>query len=163
MQSNLVEQRLPYYKYEPPPVLENGRYKLYWDRPMITDRTIRANRPDIVLFDKVEKKITLLDIAVPLNNNLQATYGMKIDKYNDLANELKSMYHVEKVDISPIVLSATGLIPKLLIAELKKHNLDNALEIMQKSVILNTCNIVRRFLQQTYTDGLEHGLRPNRA
>ena len=160
VQYNLAKEKLPYYKYEPPPVLENSRSKLYWDRSMITDRTIRANKPDIVLFDKVGKKIILFDVAVPLNHNLQSTYNTKIEKYTDLANELKTMYHMERVDISPIIISATGLIPKKLIVQLKKHKLENALEIMQKAVILNTCNIVRRFLQPTDCNGLEHGLCP---
>jgi hypothetical protein len=46
----------PYYKYEPQPVLENESPKIYWDRPVITDRTILANRPDIIIIDKINKQ-----------------------------------------------------------------------------------------------------------
>jgi hypothetical protein len=34
----------------------NERYQLYWDRTIITNRTISNNRPDITLIDKVKKK-----------------------------------------------------------------------------------------------------------
>lgn len=64
----LASQKVPYYKYEPPPVLENSEAKLYWDRTVITDRTIRANKPDIVLYDKSANVINIFDVAIPLNN-----------------------------------------------------------------------------------------------
>jgi len=35
-----------------------------WDVPVITDRTILANRPDIVLHDKKEKTFLLIDTAI---------------------------------------------------------------------------------------------------
>jgi len=37
-------------------ISENERYKLYWDRTILTDRTASNNRPDITLIDKVKKK-----------------------------------------------------------------------------------------------------------
>jgi hypothetical protein len=37
-------------------ILENERYKLYWDRTIITDKTVSDNRPDITLTDEVKKK-----------------------------------------------------------------------------------------------------------
>ena len=40
------------YKYEPQSVSEKCRYKPYYDRPMITDRTIDNNRQDVVVFEK---------------------------------------------------------------------------------------------------------------
>lgn len=143
----LISEIVPYYKYEPLSVLENNTAKLYWDRSIITDRTIRANKPDIVLFDKTANVINLFDIAIPLNNNMLTTYSTKVGKYTELADEMRMMYQVERVSITPIIISATGLIPKSLLEHLKQHSLESALQTMQKSVILNTCNIVRRFLQ----------------
>ena len=38
-----------------------------WDIPVITDRTILTNRPDIVLHDKKDKKTCLLiDVTIPV-------------------------------------------------------------------------------------------------
>jgi hypothetical protein len=45
-----------YYKYTATEILENQRYKLYWDREGRTDIRVSANRPDILLYDKKKKK-----------------------------------------------------------------------------------------------------------
>jgi hypothetical protein len=45
------------YKYTVTEVLENQRYKLYWDREVRTDIRVSANRPYILLYDKKKKKL----------------------------------------------------------------------------------------------------------
>jgi hypothetical protein len=56
MKRGLIKTNTPYYKNTPHTILENERYKLSWDRTIITDRTISNNRPDRNLIDKVRKK-----------------------------------------------------------------------------------------------------------
>jgi hypothetical protein len=75
MKHGLIETNTPYYKYTPHTILENERYKLYWDRTIITDRTISNNRPDITLIDKVKKKTFLIDIAIPSDHRSQLKYN----------------------------------------------------------------------------------------
>ena len=41
----------PYYKYTPQEVLESNNHVLYWDRPILTDKTVDFNRPDLLLID----------------------------------------------------------------------------------------------------------------
>ncbi|CAH2020955.1 unnamed protein product [Acanthoscelides obtectus] len=48
----LIECKLQYYKYTPQCVLENDKYKLYWDSTVLTDQYIKQNRPDIIIVDK---------------------------------------------------------------------------------------------------------------
>jgi len=48
------------YKCEPQSVSENSRYKPSYDRPIITDRSIDNNRPDVVVFDKTVKEAYLI-------------------------------------------------------------------------------------------------------
>jgi len=38
---------------------------IMWDIPVITDRKILANQPDLVLHDKKEKARLLIDITIP--------------------------------------------------------------------------------------------------
>jgi hypothetical protein len=64
-----VDFELPYYKYTPAPVLENGRATLYFDRSVITDGTIVANRPDIVLIDQSKRQTVLVNITIPRDEN----------------------------------------------------------------------------------------------
>jgi hypothetical protein len=41
--AELFEDKSPYYKYTPATVLENDNFKLYWNRSIITDKTISSN------------------------------------------------------------------------------------------------------------------------
>jgi hypothetical protein len=60
------------------------------------------------------------------------------------------MWKQDAVLVVPIVISATGIIPKSLSQNLKRLNLHpNTYIQMQKVVILGTCSIVRNFLNYT--------------
>lgn len=138
---------IPYYKYIPQNVIENSNYKLYWDRSILTDRTVHHNRPDITLLDKNKKKVWFIDIAVVDTNNLTTVYNSKIQKYRELTHIVKEQWNIREIQTIPIVLSATGVIPKTL-----KHSLEqlsikkNIIINLQKAVILSTCSLVRKFL-----------------
>jgi hypothetical protein len=80
---------MPYYEYIPNTILGNEIIKLYWDRSLITDKTIHNNRPDITLIDKVSKTVYFIDIAIPNNHNLHAKYAEKLAKYSELSTEIK--------------------------------------------------------------------------
>lgn len=138
----------PYYKYIPRSVLENLSYTLYYDRTILTDHTIYNNRPDITFVDKNNKHTYLIDIAVPNTNNLQSTISEKIRKYTELQQEIKRVWKMDNVTIVPIVISTTGVVPKALLNSLKILDLPKFTYItLQKAAILNTCRIVRKFLQ----------------
>lgn len=146
-QQGLVTTVVPYYKYSPEVVLENNNTKIYWDRTIITDRTIHHNRPDIIMVKKEEKSAYIIDIAIPNTHNIQTTYEEKITKYADLAIEMERMWKLEKVITVPIILSSTGVIPKTLSTNLTILQLPPFTYIeLQKATILNTCRIVRQFL-----------------
>ena len=116
--------------------------------PLVTDQAVMANRPDILLLNKKCKTAELIDVAVPLNANLQKTYAEKINKYVDLAEEIKELWHLKKVTIRPLVISATGIVPKSLVAQLTELNISPILATIQKAILMDTCHIVRRFLSQ---------------
>jgi hypothetical protein len=54
--AELIEDKCPYYRYKSANVLENDNFKLYWNRSIITDKTVPFNRPDITLTNKKTKK-----------------------------------------------------------------------------------------------------------
>jgi len=57
------------------------------------------------------------------------------------------MWKKNAVQMIPIVITSTGVIPKSLSQSLKRLSLHpNTYIQMQKSVILGTCSIVRNFL-----------------
>jgi hypothetical protein len=47
--AELIEDKSPRYNYTAASVLENENFKLYWNRSILTDKTIHFNRPDITL------------------------------------------------------------------------------------------------------------------
>lgn len=144
---SLLKDQMPYYKYDPEPLAENDEARIYWDRGIITDKTIHHNRPDITVVFKKTKVAYLVDIAVPSTVNLLATYAEKVRKYQDLSVEIKHQWHLREVHVVPVVISATGVVPKSLSLALKTLDLPQNLNILlQKAAILGTCNTVRKFL-----------------
>jgi hypothetical protein len=78
------------------------------------------------------------------------TITEKQKKYQELANEIHVLWKQDAVQVVPIVISATGIIPKSLSQSLKRLNLHPNTYIQMKTVvILGTCSIVRNFLNYT--------------
>ena len=102
--------KIPYYRYEPETITENKDYKIYWDRTIRTDKEETHNRPDIVVLDKVKKRVQLVDIAIPLSANMQRTYNEKRRKYEELSKQIRGMWKVEAVETIPVIISSTRLI-----------------------------------------------------
>ncbi|KAL1448163.1 hypothetical protein WDU94_000554 [Cyamophila willieti] len=144
---NLINDYTPYYQYVPKTVLENQHYKIYWDNPIQTDKTIIANRPDIVLVNKGTKETFLIDVAIPNDNNVECKYNEKMEKYLELAIEIKRVWNQNKVYIIPFIISATGITPKSFKNSLVKLNLPEDIHTKaQKAVIIKTASILRKFL-----------------
>jgi len=143
----LVQEPLPYYRYEPQSVMENNKAKIYWDKEIRTDKTVAHNRPDILLVDKHQDKAYIIDIAVPLTHKLQDTHSEKRRKYTDLAYEINKMWRIGKVEIVPIILSSMAVIPKNLALSMESLEIRKTkIFEMQKAVILQSCRTVRKVL-----------------
>ena len=137
----------PYYKYTPEAVQEDENVRIYWNRKIQTDKTILHNIPDLVLTHKKDKTTYIVDFAIPLGANIAKTCSEKINKYIPLADEIKEMWNMDKVQIIPIIIGSLGEIPVKTIKGLEQLGLDkNTTTQMQKAVILDTCNIVRRVM-----------------
>ena len=111
--AELTEDKSPYYKYTPASVLENDNFKLYWNRSILTDKTILFNRPDITFMEKKMKNTSLINIAVPNTHNLAKTITGKQNKYEELANEICAMWKQNAAQVIPIAIS-TRVVPKSL-------------------------------------------------
>ncbi|CAH2016975.1 unnamed protein product [Acanthoscelides obtectus] len=95
----LIECKLQYYKYTPQCVLENDKYKLYWDRTVLTDQYVKQNRPDIIIVDKDAQKVTLIDVAIP-NNPTKKPRLPKLFCNPTAAKNLREMNRIIAADIS---------------------------------------------------------------
>ena len=93
--AELSEGKSPYYKYTPASVLENDNFKLYWNRSILTDKTIPFNRPDKTFMNKKTKNTFLIDTDIPNTHNLTKTITDKQNKYQESENVLCAMCYVE--------------------------------------------------------------------
>ena len=84
----LIDTKTQYYKYVPEVIMENDDVKIYWDTDIITDRMVRHNRLGIVVLKKKDKAMYIVDITIPLDENIRNSRTEKIAKYQDLANEM---------------------------------------------------------------------------
>jgi len=144
--AQLIGDKSSDYKYTLSNVLENENFKLYWNRSILTEKNNTFNGPDITFMNKKTKNTFLMDIAVPNTHNLAKTITDKQNKYQELANEIRSMWRQKTAQVIPIVISSTGVIPKSLSQSLTRLNLNQNTYIqLQKSVILGICSIARNF------------------
>jgi hypothetical protein len=76
-----------------------------WDLPVVTDQTVIANRPDIVLHRKGEKACPLIDIAILDDSNINTKETEKLSKYKDLENEVSRTWK-GRTEIVPVTIGA---------------------------------------------------------
>ena len=81
-----------------------------WDFTIQTDNEIKARRPDMINKDKEQYTCTIIDFAVSYDSRIELKEKEKIDKYQDLAIELKRLWNT-KVTVVPIVFGSLGAIP----------------------------------------------------
>ena len=100
-----------WYKHKPDPVTEGQNATILWDFGINTDRTVRANRPDIVIKDYNRRTCLLIDMSVPSDRNLSGKELEKLSKYKDLEIEIQKMWHLETKTV-PVIIGALGMIKK---------------------------------------------------
>ena len=73
-----------------------------------TDHIITARRPDIIFIDKKHHECQIIDfLIIPYNTRVDDKEVEKIEKYLDLARELKKLWNM-KVIVVRLVVGALG-------------------------------------------------------
>ena len=116
-----------------------------WDSPVITDKHVPCNKPDITIQEKKADRCQIIDVAIPNDYNIQKKATEKMSRYVDLQIECQRLLN-KKVEVIPVIIGATGIVDK----NIKKyvgripghHNIYN----LQKSAILGTAHILRDVL-----------------
>ena len=73
----------------PPEVTVKGDMEIWYDMEIQTTPKVDKNGPDIVIWEKAEKKCTLVEITVPSDNNLQKMHKEKEVKYINLISKMQ--------------------------------------------------------------------------
>ena len=134
-------------------VLENDHFKILWNRPIYSLNIIQANKPDLVLFDKTNEIIHIIEFSVPFDSNVIDKIQEKHTKYADLAYEMSRLHPKYKVIRLPIILGALGLVPPDLLTQIRgvpgfSIGSTALLTIwgMQKAAVLGSLHILRKVL-----------------
>ena len=138
-----------WWLHNPPPVLENFSMKLLWDFTVQTDHHLPHNRPDIVCVHHQHDTIFLIDVAIPGDSRITQKINEKYQKYTDLKIEVQKMWK-ERAVIVPLVIGSLGSVPMCLTKHLRTLNIyySTLVSKLQKSVLLSSCHILRRFVTE---------------
>ena len=111
-----------------------------------TDHILAAQHPDIVVIDKHQKVVQIVDIVVPSDCNVTIKESEKIEKYKDLSVELSSLWKM-KCEVIPIVVRGLGCVFARLEVYLQKCVISRfcTLELLQRMAILDSSYILHRY------------------
>ena len=140
-----IEVKERWYEHEPKTVTENDSVTILWDMPIHTDRTIAANRPDIVLKNKKDKTCLLIDMTTPLDTNTLVKTTEKLTKYKDLEIEVERMWGLKTTTV-PVVMGALGTIKKDMENYSNKIPGNINIHELQKITLLSTAHLLRQVL-----------------
>ena len=134
-----------WYEHKPEKVTENEAATVLWDMPVNTDKEIKANRPDIIIKDKIEKKCIMIDMSIPSERNASIKEVENLSKYKNLYIEVTKMWQM-KTTTAPIVVGALGLIKRGLEKYIRQFPGHIRIEELQKIALLGSAHILRRML-----------------
>ena len=98
-----------WHLHRPKEVYMDNKVELLWDMTLTTDRVVGANRPDIVIRDKVGKRTYIIDVSCPSDVNVTEKENEKIAKYSGLRVELAKMWNSE-CTVIPVVVGGLGAV-----------------------------------------------------
>ena len=99
-----------WHQHKPEWVMENEKTTILWDSPIITDRHVPYNKPDIVI-QKKSDRCQIIDVAIPSDYNIQKKAMEKRSKYVGLQIEWQRIWN-KKVEVIPVMIGATGIVDK---------------------------------------------------
>ena len=123
-----------------------GKVTIYWDTPLLTDKIMKSNKPDIMIWNTMEQTAQLIDVTAQHYYNAVSATANKITKYKDMQIEIKKFWNLKIVAIVPFVIGALGSACNSITTHLVAIS-DDALErIVQKTALLGISHILRNFL-----------------
>ena len=139
-----IECNNKWYDHQPLPSAQNGEVRITWDITIYTDKVLKRNRPDITLVHKDTQKWTLVDVAVSADQNITRTEEEKVEKYQELAFEIRRIHGASKVTMISIAIGSLGSISKGAKTWFGKLDVTDFLGSVQLSAILGTAHLLRK-------------------
>ena len=128
-------------------MVKNERCKILWDMNIQCDHVIAARRPDIVVVDKENNEVIIVDIVSPWDHRVFEKEGKKIEKNQDLKREIGKLWDGQQ-KVVPVVVGALGAVSKRLDTWLDKLGITIRAGLLQKTALLGTARILRKVLER---------------
>ena len=109
------------------------------------DRHTSANRPDIIIKDKVNSICKLIDMTVFCDKNVSSKEIEKKTKYKDHETEIQRMWKM-KTEVIPIVIGELGTIKKGMENNIRNISENMNINSLQKTCLLGTARILHKAL-----------------
>ena len=131
-------------------VYNNDKIEVWWDVKVTTKPPVEHNKPDLIVWKKVEKVAYIVDV-VGLDVNVEKNETLKLDRYLPLSTELKRLYPTYTFETVPISIGATGAITTSLkkdISKIARENVkvENAIEQCQNAALFGLMKIVKSIM-----------------
>ena len=94
------------------PAVEAENATIFWDFAIHTDRKIDANKSDITIKDHKNNSCILVELMLPMAENLSSVELGKDIKYKDLEIEKEQIWHL-KPTLILVVVGALGTVKKV--------------------------------------------------
>ena len=125
---------------------------MWWDKKIQVSPPIEHCKPDIVVWDRKKKECMIINVCVPLDVNDEREEKTKRDRYLLLASRLQRLYSNYTYKVVPIVLGATGFVPKTLITNIQdcgigKERATNIIPVLQRAALRGSMKIVKSALK----------------
>jgi len=159
IENKLLEEDQCWYKqkWEKGMVMENDAVKMAWDFEYHMRKETTARRPDVTIEYKEQKLIQVIDMACPSDKNISDKVQEKLQKYQQLAYEIRERrpgYHVE---IIPVVIGCMGGGATQLKEQIRRimngteRTLVQTWREMLKTVLAETEGMIRKVLSNITT------------
>ena len=83
-----------------------------------------------MIIDKRENNCQIIDVAIPDDRRVRAKQDEKLEKYRDLAREIRKKGVIRK-KVTPIVVGALGTIPLRIKENLRTIGVGTSIELIQ--------------------------------
>ena len=133
-----------WYEQKPEGVVESENSKRYWDFTVECAREIEPRRPDIVFIDRREREVVIIDVALPGDDRVKDKGLEKEEKYRLLKDKIAKVWHTREVIVVLLVIRALGALSVKYKKYMKQIGVKVSLEVIQKTALLGTANIVKK-------------------
>ena len=100
----------------------------------------------MIVIDKEHHECQIFEFAIPYDTRVDDKEVEKIEKYLDLARELKKVWNM-KVTVVPLVVEALGTLAEALEKRLKTIGIETKITELQKTVLIHTSRILQKVLE----------------